>query len=144
MKITILIFVVGLGLSVMPMNAQIEVVPERIIRGQEATIFLDKPTQKVWVLYHPESELSYLDSLMADSPLDSFSWSPQYEGIVILFTCKEMNCAAFTNKKKFHKKNKNNKNISVFYSKYSNSGILAIILTGLILFGGVGYALTNL
>ncbi len=113
-------------LSIGTMNAQIEASTNKIILGESVTINLEQAQERLIVEYRPNSNIVTRDTLVSATPTKNFEWTPKKPGVVRLNT------------------KDGSKNVSVRFKGLSVSGLLVMLLAGVILFGGAGLAFRSL
>ncbi len=117
------LFYLGLWCSLpFLLKAQIQLSTEEPIAGEAVTIQLESPASKLIVAYRPNSSVVRRDTLIMKEPTTTFEWTPATAGVVALSTPAA------------------SRNVSVRFRGFSWSGLLVMLLAGLILFGGVIFA----
>lgn len=102
-------------------KAQIEISPKSPSVGEEVTITLSEMSDKIMIIYRPNSQVQIFDSIETGNS-SKVSWTPKNPGVVSI------------------KSNAHSVNVSVKYASISWSGLVVMVLAFLILFGGVAYS----
>lgn len=109
-------------ISLMVLNyhtlAQIDIDPVEPVKGEEVSVRLENPSSFLFISYRPNSTVARMDTIKANPPVNHFIWTPEYAGVVRLSTSDAA------------------RNVSVRYAGVSWTGILVMILAGVILLGG--------
>lgn len=100
----------------------IELSNEKPTVGEEVTVTLEAPSNKLLITYRPNSAVAKKDSIMLQAAGTSFNWTPKNPGVVSLAAGDK------------------SRNVSVYFAGISWSGIFTMLLAGCILFGGIFYA----
>ncbi len=108
------------------LSAQINLSVEKPVQGQEVTISVDKPVERVLIIYRPNSQVVTRDTITAASPGTAFLWTPEKAGVVTIQTADD------------------SRNVSVRFDGISWSGILTMAVAGTLLFGGATFAFRTL
>lgn len=104
----------------------ISVLPERLVAGDQATLTFDAPVETVVTTYRPNSAIPIVDTL-AVGGFASVRWTPERAGVVRVSVPGGPS-----------------RNLSVRFAALPVSGIVVLIVAGLILFGGAGWAMRML
>lgn len=109
-----------------PVVAQIEISPESPIEGDVTSLRFPAPIDTLEITYRPESVTSTSETLVLDGAT-SAEWTPTRAGVVQL---------AFGDQQ--------TQNVSVRYRETSGLGLFVMIVAGMILFGGIGFAFRSM
>lgn len=105
--------------------AQISVSPEAPVRNQPVTVTLDAPADELLVTYRPNSGISVSETVPVSGT--AATWTPSRAGVVALATADGAT-----------------RNVSVRFDETPISGLLILIVAGLVLFGGAALAMRAL
>jgi hypothetical protein len=128
MKRTQLIYLLPFFLiTAMPIaGASIEVSNNEPEVGERITLTFSVPVDTLTVTYRPNSSVAKTEILVNDPPATSMAWSSKEPGLVALhYVDKSGDSLQGVNR-----------NLSVRFSGVSASGIVVMVLAGIILFGG--------
>ncbi|MDX1420644.1 MAG: hypothetical protein R3181_11805 [Rubricoccaceae bacterium] len=102
--------------------------PDAPIQGRPVQITLERPVDRVEVVWRPNSAVP--DTVALDATGTSFVWRPTRAGVarIALITAGE----------------RTEQNVSVRYDAYPAAGIFILIIAATILFGGAGFAMGKL
>lgn len=106
-------------------QAQISLSSEPLVRGQAVTVSLGAPSDSLVVTYRPNSGISVSETLPVTG--STAQWVPSRAGVVSLEAADGTSA-----------------NVSVRFDRTPISGLLILILAGLILFGGAAFAMRAL
>jgi hypothetical protein len=104
----------------------ISVSPERIVAGEKATLTFDAPVDAVVTTYRPNSAIPIVDTLTVGG-FTSVRWTPERAGVVRVAVPGGPS-----------------RNLSVRFAALPTAGLFVLIVAGLILFGGAGWAMRRL
>ncbi len=119
-----LLFLVALAFA-SGARGQINVSPEIIVRGEPVTVTFGEPTDSLLVTYRPNSGIAYEEVVLASG--GTATWTPSRAGVVALATPAGAS-----------------QNVSVRFDRTPMSGLIILILAGIVLFGGAGFAMRAL
>lgn len=100
--------------------------PESPVLGQEITLTFDAPVQAVVFTYRPNSAIPTTDTVRVGG-FTSIKWTPRQAGVIRVAVPDGPS-----------------RNLSVRFATLPMSGVIVLVLAGLILFGGAGYAMRKL
>jgi hypothetical protein len=109
-----------------PRATTISVFPEKLVAGDQSSLTFDAPVQTVVVTYRPNSAIPLVDTVTVGG-FESIRWTPERAGVVRVAVPGGPS-----------------RNLSVRFAALPVSGIVVLILAGLILFGGAAWAMTKL
>lgn len=116
-----------LALAALPAGAQpITLSPEIPVVGQEMTLRFEAPVDTVFVTYRPNSAVARRDTIRIGEAA-SMRWTPSRAGVVAISL-----------------PDGTRQNVSVRFTKTPLSGLVVLLVAGLILFGGAGWAMRML
>ena len=114
-------------LAATPALAQsIDMTPDLAVVGREATLRFGAPVDTLFVTYRPNSGIA-MEEAVPVGGANSVTWTPSRAGVVSLATPD----GASTN-------------VSVRFDRTPASGVLILVLAGLILFGGAAFSMRAL
>jgi hypothetical protein len=105
--------------------AQVTFSPEQPQVGEEVQLGFETPQSYLKITYRPNSSIVETDSIPLDMAA-SFTWTPDKAGVY------NFSSDSFST------------NVSVRFQGVSWTGIVTMVLAGLILFGGAAFAFRNL
>ena len=106
-------------------DAQITTSPDVIVRGQPVAVTFAQPTDSLLVTYRPNSGIAFEEVVPASGA--TATWTPSRAGVVALATPGGAS-----------------QNVSVRFDRTPLSGLIILILAGIVLFGGAAYAMRAL
>lgn len=109
-----------------PVASTIMVLPESPIVGEPATLTFDAPVDAVVLTYRPNSAIPVVDTVRIGG-FTSIKWTPVEAGVVRVAVPGGPS-----------------QNLSVRFAEWPLSGIFVLLVAGLILFGGAGWAMAKL
>lgn len=112
--------------TAVPAVGQIAVSPETPVEGQPVALSFSQPVDTLTIVYRPGSTTSTTETLALHGDM-STTWTPTRAGVVRLAP-----------------NDQGAQNVSVRFQKTPGLGIFIMIAAGMILFGGIGFALRSM
>ena len=112
-------------LAAVPALAQISTEPAAPVRGEPVTVTLGAPADELLVTYRPNSGIAVEETVPVSGT--RATWTPSRAGVVSLAT-----------------PDGTSQNVSVRFDETPVSGLLILIVAGLVLFGGAAFAMRAL
>ena len=112
-------------LAAAPALAQISTEPAAPVRGEPVTVTLAEPADELLVTYRPSSGIAVEETVPVSG--GRATWTPNRAGVVLLATADGAT-----------------RNVSVRFDRTPVSGLLILIVAGLVLFGGASFAMRAL
>ena len=122
MRCLLLLLALGFAASA---DAQITTSPDVIVQGQPVAVTFAEPTDSLVVTYRPNSGIAFEEVIPVSGT--STTWTPTRPGVVALATPAGAS-----------------QNVSVRFSETPLSGLIILILAGVVLFGGATIAMRAL
>ena len=99
---------------------------EPVVQGRPVTVRFDAPTDSVMLTYRPNSDLASTDAVALGGATD-YRWTPRAAGLVKITTPGGVE-----------------QSVGVRFTGLPASGLLVLVVAGLVLFGGATFALRSL
>lgn len=109
-----------------PAIAQIEVSPNSPVEGETVSLDFTEPVDTLKVTYRPGATTSTSETLLLNGAT-STEWTPTQAGVVELAIGEDTE-----------------QNVSVQFRETSGLGLFVMIVAGMILFGGIGFAFRSM
>lgn len=102
--------------------------------GEKIVISFDVPVDTLTITYRPNSSVAKTEVLVNRPPATSFEWASKDPGLVELSYLDKSGSGPVPE----------TRNVSIYFSGLSFSGLAVMVFAGFILFGGVGFAFRTL
>ncbi len=117
-------------LFLMPVSliaTKIEIEPYPPIKGTNVYIKFDTPITEVDIVYRPNSRTSKNEKIQVSPPARKVSWVPKDAGLAMVKVTTESNTIT--------------RNISIRFAHFPFSGIIVMVVAGIILLGGASFSI---